>query len=391
MVLPVRMPALSGIMMAIRHAWIDRSDGPGLKTAAKIAVAASATLVAGVAIAGLLLPDSVLRSVTGPLGDKAIGAKHAVNDGISHTLDNTIFSLKSLWWDVSDGGDDNSASRLVVDLPRSLREQFGKNAPESSEAPPPMMKSEEETPTEPTMQAQASSEPPAKTEPAMAPHQAEAKAEPAPAAHAPQPEAAHKPEPAAESMAPPPPPVPTPEPKPAPIPAQKPEPKPEPMPAPKPVAKTATQPAHQLAAKPAPQTARKTPDDGSAEHKQGLAFYKGSGVDKNFRKASEWFNKAAAKGHAGAQYNLGIMAYLGQGTDKDFAVAAKWFREAADQGHAAAQYNLGFLYYEGKGVAKDDLQAYTWIDRAANQGHKKAITARDALAKALPKDIFKSK
>lgn len=85
------------------------------------------------------------------------------------------------------------------------------------------------------------------------------------------------------------------------------------------------------------------------------------------------------------------MAYLGQGQTQDFATAAKWFRAAADQGHAAAQYNLGFLYYEGKGVKKDDLQAYTWIDRAANQGHKKAQTARDALAKALPKEIFKSR
>ena len=114
-------------------------------------------------------------------------------------------------------------------------------------------------------------------------------------------------------------------------------------------------------------------------------------MPKDFRTAAEWFNKAAAKGHPGAQYNLGIMAYLGQGTKQDFAEAAKWFQRAGDQGHAASQYNLGFLFYEGKGVKKDDMQAYTWIDRAANQGHTKAKTARDALAKALPKEIFKSR
>ena len=119
-----------------------------------------------------------------------------------------------------------------------------------------------------------------------------------------------------------------------------------------------------------------------------MLFYKGIGVDKDFKKAAQWFRRAAKKNHSGAQYNLGIMSYLGQGLAQDYAQAANWFQKAGEQDHAAAQYNLGFLYFEGKGVAKDDLQAFMWIDRSANLGDEKAVRARDTLQKALPKKIF---
>ncbi len=151
--------------------------------------------------------------------------------------------------------------------------------------------------------------------------------------------------------------------------------------------KTAAPPAKKTVKKAVEKAARNPSAD--QDHKRGLLFYKGIGVDKNFKKAAQWFSQAAKKGHAGAQYNLGIMSYLGQGVAQDYTQAITWFEKAGEQDHAGAQYNLGFLYFEGKGVKKDDLQAYMWIDRSANLGDKKAIRARDALQKALPKEIFK--
>ncbi len=153
-------------------------------------------------------------------------------------------------------------------------------------------------------------------------------------------------------------------------------------------AKAPTKPGgKQAAEKTASKGGAKDPSAGQ-DHKRGLLFYKGIGVDKDFRKAARWFKQAARKGHARAQYNLGIMSYLGQGVPQDYAQAAVWFKKAGEQDHAAAQYNLGFLYYEGKGVEKDDLQAFMWIDRSANLGDEKAVRARDTLQKALPKEIF---
>ena len=151
--------------------------------------------------------------------------------------------------------------------------------------------------------------------------------------------------------------------------------------------KTAAPPAKKTVKKALEKAARNPSAD--QDHKRGLLFYKGIGVDKDFKKAAQWFSRAAKKGHAGAQYNLGIMSYLGQGVAQDYTQAITWFEKAGEQDHAGAQYNLGFLYFEGKGVKKDDLQAYMWIDRSANLGDKKAIRARDTLQIALPKEIFK--
>ncbi|MEE8351748.1 MAG: tetratricopeptide repeat protein [Rhodospirillales bacterium] len=60
---------------------------------------------------------------------------------------------------------------------------------------------------------------------------------------------------------------------------------------------------------------RKIAPTADQDRKRGLLFYKGIGVDKDFKKAAQWFRRAANKGHAGAQYYLGIMSYLGQGMD----------------------------------------------------------------------------
>ena len=131
---------------------------------------------------------------------------------------------------------------------------------------------------------------------------------------------------------------------------------------------------------------------GVTEHKIGLTFYKGiDGTLKNFKKAREWFLKAAAKGNAAAQYNLGVMSYVGQGIEQNFSDAAKWFEQAAKQGNTLAQYNLGFLFYEGKGVPKNYSQAFTWIDRAAQLGDKKAIQARPTIKKLLSKEFIQRK
>jgi outer membrane biosynthesis protein TonB len=207
------------------------------------------------------------------------------------------------------------------------------------------------------------------------------------------------PPPAAMSEPPPPPALAAPKPPartakaaPEPLPKAVVVPKQEPRRPPSETEKPATRPAAQplLAAKPPAAKPAPAAKDETAEqdHRRGMLFYKGIGVDKDFKKAAMWFRRAAEKGHAAAQYNLGIMTYLGQGVEQDYAGAAEWFKKAGEQDHAAAQYNLGFLYFEGKGVPKDSLQAYMWIDRAANLGDDKAAKARDTLQKALPREIF---
>ena len=305
-------------------------------------------IVLAVPIGALSIGDETLSGilkglpVIGDYTDDIIATKQDIEATLGEYADDTLYGFKSLYLDVLGFSAPWKTPKVVIDLP-PLERTTGRPAPPAA---PPAPSTPPETAPKP-----------------------------------PQPPAAGEPAPSTETKAAPP----------EPAPAMKAEAKPTEQAAL--VPRTAEPPETEAAKPPKTETAKKSPPkkDTTADqdHKRGLLFYKGIGVPKDFKKAAQWFRRAANKGHAGAQYNLGIMSYLGQGTEQDYASAAQWFERAGQQDHAAAQYNLGFLYYEGKGVEKDNLQAFMWIDRSANLGDEKAIRARDTLQKALPKEIFK--
>ena len=66
----------------------------------------------------------------------------------------------------------------------------------------------------------------------------------------------------------------------------------------------------------------------------------GLGVERNYAKAREWYEKAAANGEAKAQYSLGYMYEYGLGVEQDYAKARDWYQKAADNGHANAKKRL---------------------------------------------------
>jgi len=345
--------------------------------------------ILGAAGAAFIMSDhdleKALKSVPGAdtHTDQVVDAKRNLSAGAANWFDDTLYSITSTWRDITDFSPTNRTPRVIIELepvrtPVEKYKEPAEEEPVTHDAPTP---EPSEAGTARLTAAPAAPPMPAPEPAPMTSHMAEPeKTEPAKAvepAHVPAPpepqEMVAKAEPAKvlDAVSPP---I-----KPA---------KPEPV---KKAVKEKKAASHTKAPEPAPPPAAPKPDNGSADHKKGLAYYKGIGVTKNFKTAKKYFEQAAEKGHADAQYNLGIMSYLGQGTEQDYSKAADWFRMAAEQDHALAQYNLGFLYYGGKGVAKDDLQAFMWIDRAAGLGDKKAIKARDALAKILPKDIFKKK
>jgi TPR repeat protein len=84
-----------------------------------------------------------------------------------------------------------------------------------------------------------------------------------------------------------------------------------------------------------------------------------------------------------AQYNLGNMYYKGKGVQQDFKQAAAWYQKAAEQGFAEAQINLGYMYDEGKGVQQDFKQAAAWYQKAADQGDTMAHLGLAVLSKWL--------
>jgi TPR repeat protein len=57
----------------------------------------------------------------------------------------------------------------------------------------------------------------------------------------------------------------------------------------------------------------------------------------NYKKAVEWYEKAAKQGHASAQYNLGAMYENGDGVDQNDSMAMRWYAKAAAQEVEQAQ------------------------------------------------------
>jgi TPR repeat protein len=100
----------------------------------------------------------------------------------------------------------------------------------------------------------------------------------------------------------------------------------------------------------------------------GRMYDGGLGVEKDYKRAREWYQKAAAQGQREAQCNLGRMYELSLGVETDYKKACEWYQKAANQGLPGAQYNLGRMYENARGVKGDYKKACEWYQKAANQG-----------------------
>ncbi|MBQ7682607.1 MAG: toll/interleukin-1 receptor domain-containing protein, partial [Oscillibacter sp.] len=108
--------------------------------------------------------------------------------------------------------------------------------------------------------------------------------------------------------------------------------------------------------------------DAETLYQMGDKYYFGNGVEKDYAKAREYYEQAAAKGHAEALFSLGVLYRKGQGVAQDYAKARECFEQAAAKGHAGALNNLGFLYRKGLGVAQDYAKARHCYEQAAAKG-----------------------
>ena len=78
-------------------------------------------------------------------------------------------------------------------------------------------------------------------------------------------------------------------------------------------------------------------------------YHQGHGVDVDYKKAFEWWEKAAEQGHADAQYNLGVMYELGHGVDQSDSRAMQWYAKADAQGFEIAQVAIRELVSKRRG------------------------------------------
>ncbi len=120
--------------------------------------------------------------------------------------------------------------------------------------------------------------------------------------------------------------------------------------------------------------------DAAALLAEGVRYYQGEGVARDYQAALEKFRLAAESGNPAAQCWLGLCHYRGEGTPKDAHAAYEWFSRSAEQGHANAQYYLGCLYLRGEGVPAKDLEhAVVWLKKAEQAGHPEARKELDRI------------
>lgn len=121
--------------------------------------------------------------------------------------------------------------------------------------------------------------------------------------------------------------------------------------------------------------------NGLALYDLGLMARNGFGCEKNDALAQERFRKALAafldeesrsKKPDYWQYRIGKMCAMGYGTEQDFRKAAEWYERAAARGNPFAAYALGCLYRRGQGVEKDEARAIAYFQAAAAQGNEYA-------------------
>ena len=75
---------------------------------------------------------------------------------------------------------------------------------------------------------------------------------------------------------------------------------------------------------------------------------------------------------AEAQYRIAVMYDNGDGFKRDYKKAAEWYARAAEQGHADSQNNLGVMYARGEGVRMNPTKARQLFKQAAAQNQRYA-------------------
>ena len=112
-----------------------------------------------------------------------------------------------------------------------------------------------------------------------------------------------------------------------------------------------------------------------AQNNLGVMYESGDGVEQNFNKAFEWYEKAALKGNDTAQCNLADLYFLHNNEIRQpdaFNKAIEWFEKAASQENAYAQFKLGLIYQMAD--ICDYKKSFDMLKKSALQGYTRAYS-----------------
>lgn len=111
----------------------------------------------------------------------------------------------------------------------------------------------------------------------------------------------------------------------------------------------------------------RTPADkgeGPAQYFVGSMYHAGSGVPKDYKKAMEWYMKAALQDVQNAQLSIGAMFADGHGVEKEYLTARMWFSIADINGSERANQYLKRIdtRMTAEEIAKSEKMAVDWFN-----------------------------
>jgi len=118
-----------------------------------------------------------------------------------------------------------------------------------------------------------------------------------------------------------------------------------------------------------------------AQYWIGYIYRYGLGRKQNYKKAVEWFIKAAKNGDVAVIGDLGYMAGKGHGMPKSIDREICLYRLAAERGYSDAQWNL-YLTLPVNFSTIDEVKSL--LNRAARQGQPNALARKGALLTLNP-------
>ena len=111
--------------------------------------------------------------------------------------------------------------------------------------------------------------------------------------------------------------------------------------------------------------------------------------ENRFEEAMAAMLPLARSGNADAEELIGVMYALGLGVERDDRRAFDWYLRSSLKGHPGAQSGIGWFYEMGRGLPAPDLvRAYAWYALSTIGGDPDAaISVEEVVKKMTPHEI----
>ena len=87
----------------------------------------------------------------------------------------------------------------------------------------------------------------------------------------------------------------------------------------------------------------------------------------------KWCKKGIEQNQTDAKYTMGLIFLKGYGVEKNILKAKEWYEKAAEDNDAFTQYQLGRLYFDKNELQNDYKKAFYWTEKAAENKYQPAI------------------